>query len=148
MSGKRQSEMIGGMSLVVFGTAVAFYALANYQLGTLRQIGPGFLPVVLGAALAVLGLMIAWVARPAQIAGVRRIRPGNVAAITASVIAFALLIERAGYVAAVFATVLIATQPWDRGGWPLRMSIAAAAAGFVGLIFDMGLGMSIHAFPG
>ncbi len=143
---KYRSELIGGLALAVFGGAVVAYTLAHYPLGTMRQIGPGFLPAVLGAALAGLGLLIAWVARPAPPAGGRRIKPGNVAAITLSVVAFAFLIERAGYVAAVFASVLIATQPWDRGGWLLRALIGLGMAVFVGLVFDLVLSMPIRPF--
>ena len=77
----------------------------------------------------------------------RQIRPGNVAAITLSVVAFALLIERLGYGAAVIAAVLIATLPWKSGGWLVRGGLALGTAVFVGLVFQLGLGMAIHPFP-
>lgn len=148
MPGKKRAELLGGFALAALGGTATAYSLTHYQLGTLRQIGPGFLPVMLGMALVGLGLLIAWVARPAPNAETRGFRAGNVAAITLSVVAFALLIERAGYVVAVFAAVLIATQPWDRGGVPLRLAIAAVTTLFVGLVFGLGLDMPIHAFPG
>ncbi|MCB1360687.1 MAG: tripartite tricarboxylate transporter TctB family protein [Rhodobacter sp.] len=145
MTRNRQAEWIGGAGLAALGAATVAYALTHYQLGTLRQIGPGFLPVALGLGLILLGGLIAFLARPAGAA--RQIRPGNVAAITLSVVAFALLIERLGYGAAVIAAVLIATLPWTSGGWLVRGGLALGTAVFVGLVFQLGLGMAIHPFP-
>ena len=146
MSIHRKPEWVGGATLTLLGVSVVIYTLQNYPLGTFRQIGPGFLPVTLGGLLTFMGLLIAWMAHPFDPNGEHKMPMGNAMAITLSVLAFALLIERAGYVPAIIATVAIATLPWRDGSWALRLLIGVLTAVFVWLVFQVGLTMQIHAF--
>jgi hypothetical protein len=52
-------EIIGGLCLLLVGVGVAIYAHANFAFGSLRVVGPGFLPFWLGVILAVCGVIIA-----------------------------------------------------------------------------------------
>lgn len=52
-------DLWGGAVLAATGAAVALYCLGNYDFGSLRQMGPGFFPVVLGVILTLLGVLIA-----------------------------------------------------------------------------------------
>ncbi|WP_323034467.1 tripartite tricarboxylate transporter TctB family protein [Pararhodobacter sp.] len=145
MASNRRAEILGGLILLVIGLATVLYTRAHYPLGTLRQIGPGFVPTALGVLLVLLGGAIAWVARP------RETRPmrggmGNVAAIAGGVLAFAVLLERAGFVIAIAVTVLIVTLPWTDRGWLSRVIVAGVTIAFVWLVFYWGLDMQIRPF--
>ncbi len=54
----RRRDWLGGGLMVLLGLVAAFEG-SRYEIGTLQQMGPGFLPVVLGFILAGLGILIA-----------------------------------------------------------------------------------------
>jgi len=54
----RQRDRMAGVLMMVLGLGAA-YAASAYPRGTLSRMGPGFLPLVLGLVLALLGLLIA-----------------------------------------------------------------------------------------
>ena len=62
------TDLLGGGAMVALGLAVAAYSAAHYDTGTLRRMGPGFLPLGLGVMLAIFGAIIALPAwsRPGQ----------------------------------------------------------------------------------
>ena len=61
---KMTKDHVGGALLLVVGVAVVV-AGTGYGLGTLRQMGSGFLPVVLGTLLALIGAALLFSARRA-----------------------------------------------------------------------------------
>ena len=52
------TDIIGGLFLTALGLFFAIYA-QRYSMGTLNRMGPGYFPVVLGAIMALLGLLVA-----------------------------------------------------------------------------------------
>ena len=58
MRQKDSIDIIGGLLLTATGLFAVIYA-QTYTFGTLSRMGPGYFPVVLGAVLAVLGLLVA-----------------------------------------------------------------------------------------
>ena len=54
------ADIWGGAVLALLGAGVAVYAGLRLDFGTLRAMGPGFFPTVLGALLAVLGAAVAF----------------------------------------------------------------------------------------
>lgn len=52
-------ELITAALLVCLGLVYGGWAYLNYDLGTLRRIGPGMFPVGLGGALVVIGVLLA-----------------------------------------------------------------------------------------
>src|SRR5688572_15221992 len=52
---KRPRDFTAGLLFTGIGIAFAWWS-RDYALGTLRQMGPGFFPLVLGSLLAVIGL--------------------------------------------------------------------------------------------
>src|SRR5690606_26264901 len=51
-------DIIGGALLIIGGIAFSWYAAHQYDLGSLRRMGPGMFPMALGLVLAVFGLMM------------------------------------------------------------------------------------------
>jgi hypothetical protein len=138
-------DIIAGLALVAFGAWYMQHALAEYAFGSLRRMGPGFFPAVLGALVAGFGALILL---PALF------RRGDAPApdwrpfllVCAALVVFAMVLERLGLVAATFALVILAA--WARPQpKPIETLVLAAMLSVMGvLIFSMGLGIPIHAF--
>ncbi len=139
-------DLLGGLLMAVIGFAAAWYAFEHYELGSPRNMGPGFFPFGLGLLLGVLGLLITL---PALL------RPGNrivvawrtLACVIGSLVLFAVLLKTAGLVLATVAAVLLASWA-DRGvGWRTRIIAAVAIAALCWLIFIVGLNMVLPVWP-
>ncbi|WP_112314444.1 tripartite tricarboxylate transporter TctB family protein [Rhodovulum viride] len=139
-------DILGGLALAAIGAAAAGWALAQYDIGTLRRMGPGFFPAVLGGLLTVLGLVVALPAlrRRSDAPG---IEPLAALAVLAAILVFGLGLFRIGLVAATAAAVLVASLPAPRPGWGWRLALAAAIALLTVLVFGFGLRMSLPLWP-
>ena len=58
MLSARHRELLAGVICVMLGLGVVLEA-SGYSIGTLRQLGPGFYPAVLGVVLALVGACVA-----------------------------------------------------------------------------------------
>ena len=139
-------DIWGGLALAAIGMSASAWALAHYDLGTLRRMGPGFLPTGLGALLAALGLSIALPAwrragAPAPV------QPQTAAAVFASILIFGFGLSRFGLVGATAASVLVATLPAPRPGWMWRVLLTAAVSALTVLVFSFGLRMTLPLWP-
>ena len=139
-------DLWGGAAMVAIGCFVALYSLANYDFGSLRQMGPGFFPVTLGALLAGLGLLIALPAW--RRAGEARpfAMPEAIAILTAIAL-FGLGLQKLGLVATTASAVLIASLPAPRGGWLWRVILAGVITALTWLVFKQGLQMTMPVWP-
>ncbi|MDO5658443.1 MAG: tripartite tricarboxylate transporter TctB family protein [Paracoccus sp. (in: a-proteobacteria)] len=139
-------DIAGGFALAAIGAAVAIYAAASYDLGSLRRMGPGFFPVMLGGLLAALGLVIALPAfgRAGEESPVAL---KELAAVLASVALFAFGLYRVGLVPATVASVLVASLAAPRGGVIWRLVLAVVVAGLTVLIFAVLLRMTLPLWP-
>ena len=133
-------DLLAGCLFIAFG--LAFLILArNYQLGSARRMGPGYFPVVLSLLLMVIGL--ATMARGFLVAGppVRDVAGKALLLITASIVVFGLLVERAGVGLAVAALVLASAAASRNSRLPATLLLAAALGAFCVLVFVKGLGL-------
>ena len=140
------ADIWGGAVLALLGAGVAVYAGLRLDFGTLRAMGPGFFPTVLGALLAVLGAAVvipAW----SRAADTPKIAWGDAAAVIAAILIFGLGMNRLGILLACFAAVLIASIPAPHKGWRWRILLAICVTALVWLVFIAGLRMSIPVFP-
>lgn len=138
-------DIVAGMGLALFGLAAALYAGSNYTMGTVSRMGPGMMPVSLGLILAVFGLAIALPALSQRGTSVLiQFRP--LIFLSASVLAFALMIERFGLVPSVFATTIIATLAETRVKPLGALILACSMSALTWALFVAGLRLSIPAF--
>jgi putative tricarboxylic transport membrane protein len=137
---RNAKDVLAGCLFVAFG--LAFLILAqDYQLGSARRMGSGYFPVALSLLLIVIGL--ATVARGILVAGtpIRDVAGRALLLVTASIVVFGLLVERAGVGLAVAALVLVAA-PASRNSRVLATLLLATALGaFCLLVFVKGLGL-------
>lgn len=137
----RDKELLAGLLFVIVGGAFAAGAL-EHSIGTARRMGPGYFPLMVGGLLTAVGITIAvrsLLARRADVVARLYLRPA--AGLTLSIVAFALLIDRAGLVIACIATVLIAGTASPETRWREAVLIAAVMAVFSALVFKFLLGL-------
>lgn len=119
-----KADTWAGAAAIVFAVAV-IYASFDYGLGRGGRIGPGYVPLVIG--LLLLGLGVLLVVRAGRTADLvdTDIAWRQVGLVILGIVAFALLLDRAGLIVAILATILIA-GPAAYGNTPLSMLISGA----------------------
>jgi hypothetical protein len=139
------TDLIGGAVLLAFGLWFAWKAQTEYDTGTLRRMGPGFFPNVLGWLVAGFGalLLLPALFRQGEVP-VPALRP--LATIIIGGLAFAFLIEPFGLVPATVALVGIVAFAETRVAL-LRTAILAVALSVMAVtVFSEGLGIPVPAF--
>jgi len=141
-----RAETLAGGLFVLAGALTLFLAW-DYPAGDMRRMGPGWVPDALGFALVALGAVIGsagFFAREGAALPERDTRP--LVCLLLGVATFALLLEPAGLVAAIFACVgvaRLAEKPYrPTETFVLAAFLAALGAG----IFVFGLGLPIPLF--
>lgn len=140
---KRFRDRFAGALMVLLGLATMAIA-SSYSIGTLRAMGPGFMPLALGGVLALVGLLIAVSASgterdPHEAEGLDHPEPRGWLCIIGGVIAFILLAKPVGMLPATFACVFIAAMG-DRTATLKSSLILASAISVAGvLLFYYGL---------
>jgi hypothetical protein len=132
-----------GVTFAGFG-AFTLVQIPHYVVGTATRMGPGYFPMLIAIVLVGLGSVAAWRALAAPVA--IRIGPWPLvplAFVVAGVVAFALLIERAGLIAATLCLVVCACyQRLLRR--PLEiLAVFVAVALLSAAIFIYGIGLPI-----
>lgn len=124
-----------------------FFAIygRQYDMGTSARMGPGYFPIILGWALAVIGLMIAipaWWRKGTALV----IQWSNLFWCVLSLLSFAATLYSLGVVVASFVASLLALVP---SKMPLltRMIVCAVVALLTTLIFPIALQMMLPIWP-
>ena len=135
---KSQQNFWAGILFLSVGAGQTWLAL-QYNVGTASQMGPGFMPALLGGVLVALGLII--VSGSLVVRG-PRIEPiywRPLACIVGAMLLFALLIESAGLALTTVLVVLVAGSGYrERISWPWLGVLAIAMAVFA-------VGLFVHA---
>ncbi|WP_321365654.1 tripartite tricarboxylate transporter TctB family protein [uncultured Celeribacter sp.] len=140
-------DLVGGVLLAAIGLFVVFYTLTHYEIGSLRRMGPGFFPAVLGATLALLGGMVALPALARQGEAIH-IAWKECLAVLAAILIFAAGLDRLGLVLVTLTSVLIASlaAPDRRIGWRIVLALVVTALSVA--VFSFGLKMTVPLWPG
>ena len=143
---RNPQDLFAGLFLIAVAI-LAHYLASDLSMGRLVRMGPGYLPTALSWLLGGLGLIVAlrgftidgpqlasWAWQP-------------LIALSLSLIAFALLLERGGLIIAIIVTTLIASlaTPHHRPLTTLTLGVALSAmsaALFIGL-----LGLPLRLWP-
>lgn len=131
----RDKDFLAGTLFILIGGFFAVGAL-DYGMGTARRMGPGYFPIVLGSILVAIGVALAakslW-QRRSQLVPSLHLRP--VAALTASILSFAALLDRAGLVAACIVSVIVASLASRESRLWETALVAVFMAGLSALVF-------------
>lgn len=145
--GQRLPDLIGAGLIILLGV-FAYAQGAAYDIGTIREMGPGYFPRILSVGLIAMGLLYAfvtWRADPVTF-GEDRPAPLSILIICASLIVFALLIERNGLVPAIFFSTLLSTFASDKRNIPVALLLSALTALACAAIFIWGLSLPFKYF--
>jgi hypothetical protein len=134
-----------GIIFLVIGLA-AVYIGQDYQMGSAGRMGPAYFPTILGALLAVIGLIavIRSCMRPGEAVGKFYIR--EIVLILSAVVLFGFLVRRAGLVPAVLVLVLLSAYASPKFTWAPSLLIALGLAVFSVVVFVKLLGLPMPIF--
>lgn len=145
MKHKDYHDIAGGLALSALGVFAAVYA-QRYEFGDLNRMGPGYFPVALGIALALLGLLIAI---PAFFRHGHAIHVEwkTFALVIGSLLVFAFTLKTLGLIVATVAAVVVSTLADRETRWKGRLLIAGGVAALAYLVFVLGLSMVLPIWP-
>lgn len=117
----------------------------RYQVGSLTAMGPGFMPVLLGAVLLGLAVLLLWreVALPQLPPPVRPL-----VCVVTGMLAWALLAERFGFFAAALAQILLTSLALPQTDRHKEVVVAVLLSIGAYLLFVRVLGLPLPAFGG
>lgn len=134
--------------LVLLGVGLGLLLVAwDYPLGRVSQMGPGFIPLVVGFAICALALAIIL----ADVTSAKAERPAGMhwrglIFVSAAITLFAVLIEIAGLVPSMFVAVAVSMLADDKARVLNVLVYSCIAALFGWLLFTMALELPIPAF--
>ena len=135
-------QVQAGAIFVAIGAAAAFQAM-RYELGTAREMGPGYFPLCLGVALMVVGaLAVVHATLSDRHDVVGKWRFGPLVMLVAGMASFGLLLPRFGLFVAVFGTVVVCCVSQLRQR-PIEIAVTAAVLSLVTVgIFIYAIGLN------
>jgi Tripartite tricarboxylate transporter TctB family len=133
-------DLGGGLLVFAGGCAVAIGA-TSYPVGELTRMGPGYFPMVVEIALAILGLDLVLVSRTTA-SRLPRLRLKPAFAVFAGLIFWALTLERLGLAPATLGLVILVSLAQDK---PSLVMIGATAAFLIA--FSVGVFIYALAMP-
>ncbi len=143
---RRRVDLLAGIVLLALA-ALIWQLNARFPVGTLRAMGPGYVPRMLAVALAAIGFGLAihaWLGEPRAMPAWR---PRAAIVLALAMLAFGLLIERAGLIVATCVSVPLAALA-GRDARPLELVVFTLAAAIVAsVVFVWGLGQLIPIMP-
>ena len=145
---RNHRDFWAGIMFLALGLFFAIYA-KNYSLGTAARMGPGFFPTMLGALLALLGLIIAIqsTARSNTEERVGRLGWREMFLILFSVGVFAAALPYLGLVIAVTLLIGISSLAAHDFRWKETAISIVALLGLSYLVFIRGLELQIPVWP-
>lgn len=146
MDRARLTDALAPIALMAIGIAFAAGSWLHLDLGTLRRLGPGALPLGLGVILALLGAIALVQGLMQHAEQVPRPDLHALAAVGVAITSFAVLTERLGLLPAVFGTVLAMTTVIGDLPWLGRLTLALGVAIGIWGVFLLGLRLPLRAF--
>ncbi|MEQ9108508.1 MAG: tripartite tricarboxylate transporter TctB family protein [Limnobacter sp.] len=134
-----------GLLYLVIGAA-ALYMAKDYEMGTAVSMGPGYFPIVLSGLLILIGsisLIRSFIVEGEPLEG---FAVSKILYVTVSIVAFALVVEGAGFAIAVILVFAISAMGSKFFNWKFTLGIALASSIFCSLLFVKGLGIPLPIF--
>jgi hypothetical protein len=145
---KNEKDFWSGVMFVGCGLFFALFA-QKYDFGTAQRMGPAYFPTVLGALLALMGIVIALTATAVEdkVGKVEKFNFKEVGWVLGSVVLFGTLLVPAGAMVAIVVLVMVAMMGSHEFHWKEATILAIAMAIMVYLVFIWGLGVTIPVWP-
>ncbi|EXJ12598.1 tripartite tricarboxylate transporter TctB family protein [Nitrincola nitratireducens] len=138
-------DFISGFLLVLIGAAIAIYVDSNYRMGTLRSMGPGYMPFYLSVLLAFLGFVTIIISqlknkedKEDRVFDLRKVLPVGI-----SVFVFASTINHFGLILSTVFLVFISSYADRRFNWKRSLYLSLALCFISWVIFVFFLKMTV-----
>lgn len=154
-----RTDTLAGLMFIAVAAA-ALWISRDYPLGTLRRMGAGYMPQLLAWALMGLGIIVLCqgllagdrsahtsAADPESDSADHKQNLWSVVFVTASLVAFALSIERFGLIIAILLLVAIASFAYRGLRWWETLLTALFMIALSWAVFVLGLGISVKVLP-
>lgn len=143
-------DHLGGVILVVMGVSVVLAGI-GYKMGSLNQMGAGYIPVVLGILMTLVGVAILLTAIPKHLEAIGTHGPFKAEwrgwiCILAGVVAFVVIGQYGGLMPATFASVFISAMGDRENTWRTAGLLALAMSLFCLVVFHYGLSLQLPLF--
>lgn len=139
-------DVLFGLFLILVAT-ITLVATRRLAVGNAADMGPGYMPRVIGFAVAAFGLFFTGRGLIGAYQGVSAVRFRSLLCIAVSVAVFALLAERAGLVLAAFASVAVAAFATPEVRKVEALLFAAVMAAVAVLLFIKVLALPVPVWP-
>lgn len=139
---------IVAIAVIAFGLFVMVHA-TSYELGTMRRMGPGMFPLLLGGALCAAALLVLLepsppAERPDEMPPESAGRIRAIGFILGGILAFVLLIRTAGFIPAVAVCMLLAGAATSENRPATLLALTAVVTTLAVLVFVVGLGVPVR----
>jgi hypothetical protein len=142
---KSQQDAGAAILLIVIGIGGLWFG-REYERGSVSQMGPGYMPMLLSVGLLIFGGIIALRAVTVDGPPIERGLWYPSALILLTVILFAFLIETAGLAPATFAVAMFSAFASPQVKWKEALALGVGLAVFCVLVFVYGLRQPIPIF--
>ncbi len=145
---RNQRDFWSGVMFLVLGVLFVIFSQA-YQLGTPARMGPGFFPAMLGALMALLGLLVAWrsLARTADRTELERVGWRELFLVLVAVGVFAATLSYLGMVVAVTLLIAISATGSHEFSWKETAISIVVLLVMSDLVFVRGLELQFPVWP-
>ena len=139
---RKPKDLILGTIFLLVSLLVISIA-AGYDVGTSRQMGPGYLPIILGICLSVIALLLICGSFFGQVVASEQFVLRPAIFVLGSTLMFALLIRPLGLLVTVFLLVVPAALASGRHRLVPLLALASALSVGTTLLFPLALGQQI-----
>ena len=145
---RNQRDFGAGIMYMVIGLFFTVIA-TQYPMGTAAKMGPGYFPFYLGILMTLLGLLvlIKSMGAKAAIESIPKFNWKIMAQITGSVVLYALLLPRMGFLVAVVVLVLVSASASKEFTWKGSLLNAGFLVIFTYSVFVVGLKLQFPLLP-
>ena len=145
---RNQRDFGAGIMYMVIGLFFTIVA-TQYPMGTAAKMGPGYFPFWLGILMTLIGLLvlIKSMGAKAAIESIPKFNWKIIAQITGSVVLYALLLPRMGFLVAIVVLVLVSASASKEFTWKGSLINAAFLVGFTYSVFVVGLKLQFPLLP-
>jgi Tripartite tricarboxylate transporter TctB family len=142
---KSQQDAGAAILLIVIGIGGLWFG-REYERGSVSQMGPGYMPMLLSVGLVIFGAIIALRAVTVDGPPIERGLWYPSALILLTVVLFAFLIETAGLAPATFTVAVLSAFASPQVKWKEALALGVGLAIFCVLVFVYGLRQPIPIF--
>ncbi len=139
---RKPKDFWTGMIFLTFGIA-AILLIRKLPMGTTMHMGPAYFPIVLGALLALIGLVTVIRSLVQSGEAIGQLAYKQLALVLGSIVIFGLLLRQAGLVVALLLLVFISGYASPKFTWGKTFVLAIGLTALCIVIFTVALGLPI-----